>query len=119
MCTIAKSCNWAKQQIKEKKLNPHQLIRCEFQGSDLVICCKTEDVKLPPRVSARKSDQACEKFKKIPNNLSFNVLNGVPAEIGEYPHMVALGKATSLLLNTIFQDFRPPPPFATKTLQCN
>jgi hypothetical protein len=95
VCTISKSCIWAKQQIHEKKLKHDQLIRCEFQGSDLVICCKTVDVKLPPRGSARKSDQACENYKKIPSNPNFNVLNGVRAEIGEFPHMAALGKALS------------------------
>lgn len=48
-------------------------------------------VKNPTSVIARKSEQACEKFKKIPNNLSPNDLNEHHAKMGEFPHMAALG----------------------------
>jgi secreted trypsin-like serine protease len=90
ICTIAKNCNWAKQLIKEKRLSFNQLVRCEFEGSELVVCCKSE-VTLPSRVDVRKSERACEKYKSIPNKLSFNVIHGTPADVGEFPHMAALG----------------------------
>lgn len=42
----------------------------------------------------RKSEQACTRyitFRKAP--VSFHILEGVPADLGEFPHMVALGYA--------------------------
>lgn len=50
---------------------------------------------VPRAGNQRKCELACSRyitFRKAP--ISFHILEGVPADLGEFPHMVALGYAT-------------------------
>nr|CAD7264889.1 unnamed protein product [Timema shepardi] len=82
VCSLFQSCASALQDF-HRGLQPR---RCGFQGSNVVVCCKDNF----PNLS--KSEEACLYYSnEVPLRLTSYILGGIQADIGEFPHMAALG----------------------------
>lgn len=67
----------------------------------------------PPELfkTARKSEQACQLIKNIKIlGLSYHILNGVGADVGEFPHMSAVGKRICTFKNNFISWLKPTNP---------
>lgn len=97
ICQEAHSCDWAKTQLQSKQITHQQLVRCGFEGAKLIICCKDSVTVGEGGFGTsfrRKSDTACDSIKQTIAKFSAlnpHVTNGLPTQLGEYPHMVAIG----------------------------
>lgn len=88
VCTAAHSCDWAKLQLDSKQITHQDLVQCGFEGTESIICCKSG------YTTKRKSDTACDLVKNLKkgySDLANHVTNGVPTQLGEYPHQAAIG----------------------------
>ncbi|KAJ3645845.1 hypothetical protein Zmor_023471 [Zophobas morio] len=108
-CIPLTNCTSALDAVKEQGF--HELKRCGFQGFVEVVCCPSTDMRAvhtdkPPNKDDdddrkasirggdlnRKSQKACDKYtKNLPIVLSYHIVGGEDAQVGEFPHMAALG----------------------------
>lgn len=91
-CTLLNNCPPALKQVREHHRHPYK--RCGFDNFTEIVCCPEDsDHHLSEsRNTKRKAVQACETFtENQPISLTYNILEGEDAILGEFPHMVALG----------------------------
>ncbi|XP_063917040.1 serine protease persephone-like [Zophobas morio] len=101
-CIPITNCASALETIKKQRT--HGLQRCGFEGIVEIVCCPDSEMGLghndddQKKTSIRggnlkrKSQQACEKYvKETPIDLAYYIVDGENAQLGEFPHMVALG----------------------------
>ncbi|RZC37509.1 Trypsin domain containing protein, partial [Asbolus verrucosus] len=90
ICTLEPDCAEASKEIE--KYGFHNLTRCGFQKFTEIVCCPTTSVRSVEPDAVRKSVQACDNYtKNAPVFVGGQVSGGVNAEMGDFPHMVALG----------------------------
>lgn len=83
-CIPVENCEVALQQIKKKRY--HDFIRCGFKGRSEIICCPSGST------AGTRSQQACKKWLNLASVTSKDqIVGGKDAELGEFPHMAALG----------------------------
>nr|XP_032517336.1 serine protease persephone-like isoform X3 [Danaus plexippus plexippus] len=113
-CKLITDCEVARSSIKSNRRHP--FATCGYSGFNEIVCCPDEQ-KVMVVASIRKypekypnivkfadnfgdennrsfvvADRACEEITKnrLPP-LGLQIINGVEASLGEFPHMVALG----------------------------
>lgn len=89
-CKMVPECPLAAAAIRNKKF--HNLERCGFEGITEIVCCPEEETDSRTHIVNRKSEDACKEYVKgLPPDITFLILKGDNATLGEFPHMVALG----------------------------
>lgn len=93
ICTPLAHCNWALNQLRKRHIGFGGFSRCGFEGFSEIICCKKDPDSPSFRdPGKRKSEQACDLIKKIQySDLSQHITNGLPVQMGEVPHQIAIG----------------------------
>ncbi|CAH2234538.1 jg1678 [Pararge aegeria aegeria] len=93
-CKIVTNCDIAIKYIQETYTHPFS--RCGFHGTKEIVCCPNtatigEDKFGDPR-QIRIADRECQKISErgLPP-LSLHIIGGEIANLGEFPHMAALG----------------------------
>jgi len=87
-CALISQCPSAIQKLQQGVRPQH----CGFQGSEPIVCCPKHTEDNTFNSNSTKSKTKCEEYMeraKIPDPPS--IVNGLSAEAGEFPHMVALG----------------------------
>lgn len=83
-CIPVENCEVALQQIKQKRY--HDFTRCGFRARSEIICCPTRST------AGTRGQQACKKWINLASVASkLQIIGGKDAEVGEFPHMAALG----------------------------
>ncbi|XP_063222255.1 serine protease snake-like [Bacillus rossius redtenbacheri] len=86
-CRLFESCRSALEDFQQRSLEPR---RCSFKGSRVVVCCADPVPRLSP------SQEACLSYSnEVPLRVNPLILGGTAADIGEFPHMAALGYVRS------------------------
>ncbi|CAG9562012.1 unnamed protein product [Danaus chrysippus] len=111
-CKLITHCEVALRSIKSNRRHP--FVTCGYSGLNEIVCCPDEQKvmivptvrKYPFNTTVKSADdygdesnitfvvaeRACKEITKnrLPS-LGFQIINGVEASLGEFPHMVALG----------------------------
>lgn len=107
---MIRSCPWAQGKIHNWNFRKN-IVRCGWKDSLEVVCCKNSKKPEPPKpIKKRISEVECDKIKntRVPLILDDYIIEGQPVskksllkskkgshiffvEIGEFPHMCAVG----------------------------
>ncbi|CRK99977.1 CLUMA_CG013271, isoform A [Clunio marinus] len=121
ICKYDRECEWAKVKLQNREITLDDLVICMIKYRRSIICCndetvltttvstrktvtdrfiwgtepldkETTTVDRPLEIKKRKSEQACGLIENIRAlGLDYHILNGKEADVGEYPHMAAIG----------------------------
>uniref|UniRef100_U5EXE0 Putative trypsin-like serine protease n=1 Tax=Corethrella appendiculata TaxID=1370023 RepID=U5EXE0_9DIPT len=99
ICRKEIECPWLEQNVTKNKTFNYirDVKRCSFMGDDAIICCPQilgSRGEVDPN-QRRKSQIACEEFSLYGDRLVNHISGGQAADIGEFPHAVALGYPTT------------------------
>uniref|UniRef100_A0A1V1FKN1 Acrosin n=1 Tax=Reticulitermes speratus TaxID=60591 RepID=A0A1V1FKN1_9NEOP len=84
LCKPLSQCSPAIQKLRQERIKP---IHCSFKGFEEVVCC---DDEFSQRL--RKSELACREYvNELPLRVNPFIKGSQDAELGDYPHMAALG----------------------------
>ncbi|CAH0398414.1 unnamed protein product [Chilo suppressalis] len=94
VCTLITDCEVALSALR--KHNYHTFQRCGFNGNYEVVCCPRTTEKFGSsnkgKLTNRKAEIECQKYLNSSlEPLNLHILEGEAANLGEFPHMVALG----------------------------
>lgn len=94
-CTEASKCTDLPDAMAQLGLKRRDISRCGFTIFEEIICCPSLSVPtttIKTRSDDRPAVKACiEIDEQLQPLLTPHILGGTPVEIGEYPHMVAIG----------------------------
>uniref|UniRef100_A0A182V5G8 Peptidase S1 domain-containing protein n=1 Tax=Anopheles merus TaxID=30066 RepID=A0A182V5G8_ANOME len=90
VCARATECAWLRPALRAHEITYEQLVKCEFEGNDLVICCRAPPTKAS-RVGVRPSVQACATYDGTQPQLAYHIIAGSKAQEGDVPFIAALG----------------------------
>ena len=89
-CSVDRKCPYVIDLLKRKKTS--DIVRCGFSKQGTILCCKSLDTAPIPVVL---KPSVCEGVKPaVPFRLDDHIVNGEDAEVGEFPHMAAIGYET-------------------------
>lgn len=71
-----------------------QVIQCGFEGRDPIFCCPKAEKFSTYEFKTQLHPLLCENSAKPKIRLTQNIIGGVMADVGEFPHQVALGYET-------------------------
>lgn len=115
VCKAASNCSW----IQSNSIRPRDLVRCTFNGAEIIICCEGTSVEMLVEPSplnelcetlivdpelrsicekrftiGYRAQRACLKYlSKHPVRITQNIYGGEISEPGDWPHIAALGFA--------------------------
>uniref|UniRef100_W8BWP2 Serine protease persephone n=1 Tax=Ceratitis capitata TaxID=7213 RepID=W8BWP2_CERCA len=99
ICLEASKCMDLPYIMSQLGLKRKDISRCGFTTYEEIICCPTLPVPtstIKTRSDDRPAVRACNEINdKLQPLLTPHILDGTPVELGEYPHMAAIG-----LMNT-------------------
>lgn len=95
ICTEASKCTDLPYTMSQLGLKRRDIQRCGFTVFDEIICCpslSTPTTTIKTRSDDRPAVKACIEIDgQLQPLLTPHILGGTPVELGEYPHMVAIG----------------------------
>ncbi|XP_061514544.1 serine protease persephone [Anopheles gambiae] len=90
VCARATECAWLRPALRAHEITYEQLVKCEFEGNDLVICCRAPPTK-SSRVGVRPSVKACATYDGTQPQLAYHIIAGSKAQEADVPFIAALG----------------------------
>lgn len=95
ICTEASKCTDLPYSMAQLGLKRRDISRCGFTTFEEIICCPTLSIPtttIKTRADDRPAVRACNEIDELLQPLlTPHILGGTPVELGEYPHMVAIG----------------------------
>lgn len=98
ICSEIANCEPVKKLFDTKRTK--EIVECKFIGKRSIVCCPTAQTSqttltepLPLNRNPKFTKALCLNVETN-LKLNFNIINGVKAEVGEFPYQVALGYRT-------------------------
>lgn len=98
ICSEILNCEPVKKLFDAKKFS--EIVECEFVGKRSIVCCPTAQTAQTTHTTSLQLNGNHKFMKALCINaksdikVNFNIINGVKAEVGEFPYQVALGYRT-------------------------
>lgn len=100
ICTASSKCLDLPLLMNQLGLKIRDVSRCGFTPYEEIICCpnapNTPSTTIRTRSDERPAVKACAEIDaQLQPLLTPHILGGTPVDLGEYPHMVAIGLSTT------------------------